>query len=303
MPLYRDYSDTSSESSSYSISSSLSIASNHEYPSPSLPSSPLLPSVPPPILPPRYQPTLHPSAASASLPPPSTTSTQESQHMDLGVRIQALALLEAGIKMDRIIEITKISRSQIYRYRKKAKEAGYVGENDLRLKIEYIDDRKRKWKASSKGLKMTPEVIEAVTTCVTRNSTTRQYSCSQIAYQVNTKLPAEKQISPSTVYRILKKEGYSQYKQTVKPGLNKAAKKKRLEWYLKHKDWTLDDWKNVIFTDETSVQLASPRGKIRVWRTANEAFNNHVIKRRYKGKQGFIFWDTFSYDHKCDYHI
>jgi hypothetical protein len=66
-------------------------------------------------------------------------------------------------------------------------------------------------------------------------------------------------------------------------------KKKQLEWCLLYKDWTLEDWKRVIFIDETSVQLGGIRGKRRVWRTTKEVYHPHVIKRRWKGFKEFMF--------------
>ena len=39
----------------------------------------------------------------------------------------------------------------------------------------------------------------------------------------------------------------------VKPGLNKFNKKERYDWYKEREYWTLEDWKNVIFIDETAV--------------------------------------------------
>lgn len=35
----------------------------------------------------------------------------------------------------------------------------------------------------------------------------------------------------STIYRVLRSEGYSVYKRTMKPGLIKENIKKRLKWY------------------------------------------------------------------------
>jgi hypothetical protein len=80
-------------------------------------------------------------------------------------------------------------------------------------------------------------------------------------------------------------------------------KKKWLEWCLKYKDWKLEDWKNVIFIDETSVQLGGVRGKRRVWRTPDEVYHHHVIKRRWKGYKEFMFWGAFTYDKKGPCHI
>jgi Transposase. len=87
-----------------------------------------------------------------------------------------------------------------------------------------------------------------------KNLTTRSWSCNRIAMKVS-RIPGWQPVSPSTIYQVLKEHGYRVYKRTVKPGLIEEQMKERLEWCLKYKDWTLKDWKNVIWTDETSVQL------------------------------------------------
>jgi len=35
-----------------------------------------------------------------------------------------------------------------------------------------------------------------------------------------------------------------------------------------HQDWSLEDWKKVVWSDETSVILGHRRGGVRVWRTS-----------------------------------
>jgi hypothetical protein len=78
------------------------------------------------------------------------------------------------------------------------------------------------------------------------------------------------------------------YKRTIKLGLTKDQRDARLAWCLLHKDWTLKDWKNVIFADETSVQKGGIRGRRRVWRLSKETHHPHVIARRWKGFSEFI---------------
>ena len=92
-------------------------------------------------------------------------------------------------------------------------------------------------------------------------------------------------------------------KRTIKPGLNKDQKKARLDQCLAHKDQTLKDWKNVIFTDETSVQKGGVRGRQRVQRLPKETHHPHVITRRWKGFSEFMWWSAFSYDYKGPYYI
>ena len=81
------------------------------------------------------------------------------------------------------------------------------------------------------------------------------------------------------------------------------TKEERLAWCLERADWTLEQWKDLIWTDETSVQLGGTRGRRRVWRKPEEQFHKHVIKRRWKGFQEFMFWGSFSYDKKGPCHV
>ena len=79
-------------------------------------------------------------------------------------------------------------------------------------------------------------------------------------------------------------------------------KRERLEWCLAHRHWTLEDWKDVIWTDETSVILLHRRGGYRVWRKADERFLRSCIRERWKGASEFMFWGAFSYDLKGPCH-
>ena len=63
------------------------------------------------------------------------------------------------------------------------------------------------------------EICDKVLKVVTKNSTTRIYSCLWITKEVSKNLRKEDIISVSTVYYILKKNGYRNYKPTIKPGL------------------------------------------------------------------------------------
>jgi hypothetical protein len=49
--------------------------------------------------------------------------------------------------------------------------------------------------------------------------------------------------------------GYKKVKYIIKSGLNVKIKKKRLAFCRKYQHWILEDWKNVIWSDETSIVL------------------------------------------------
>jgi hypothetical protein len=65
----------------------------------------------------------------------------------------------------------------------------------------------------------------------------------------------------------------------------------------------LEDWKNVIWTDETSVVINHRRGGYRVWRKADERVVKSCIRERWKGYSEFMFWGCFSYDKKGPCHV
>jgi hypothetical protein len=85
--------------------------------------------------------------------------------------------------------------------------------------------------------------------------------------------------------------------------LTKKMRQERLNWCLAYKDWTLEDWKNVIWLDETSVVLNYRCGSFRVWRKADEAFTKLVVRERWKGYTEFMFWSCFLYDYKGPLYI
>ncbi|ERF72881.1 hypothetical protein EPUS_08494 [Endocarpon pusillum Z07020] len=95
----------------------------------------------------------------------------------------------------------------------------------------------------------------------------------------------------------------SNVKPTRKPGLNAVQRAVRLAFCLDHINWTLEDWKRVIWSDETSVILGQRRGAVRLWRESGEAYENTCIRRRWKGYSEFMFWGCFSWDKKGPCHI
>jgi hypothetical protein len=160
-----------------------------------------------------------------------------------------------------------------------------------------VDDNPRS------GRPLIPDKVERdIIKCVTASSEQRQWSCAKISAEISN-APSGKYVSPRSVYNVLKRHGFKSYKRTVKPGLTKKQRDARLAWCMLYKDWTLEDWKNVIFTDETSVQKGSVRGKRRVWRKESERFHGDVITRRWKGFSEFMWWSCFTYDEKGPFHI
>ena len=60
-------------------------------------------------------------------------------------------------------------------------------------------------------------------------------------------------ISAETVQTNLKSAGFKSVAKSQCPLLSAQHKKVWLDFALAHKDWTLEDWKHVIWSDETKI--------------------------------------------------
>ena len=194
------------------------------------------------------------------------------------------------LKNSEIEAITGISVSQIQRIVASAKAAGY--EKGQPLFNSHVETKKR----SGRPTKINDENTAAVLNYVRQTKATRSANADQIAEQSGSGL------SKALVLQILKKEGMHKVKRTTKPGLNVKMRSSRLQFALKYKDWTLDQWKRVAFTDETSVVLGHRRGGDYVWRTQAERNDPTVLRRRWGGYSEFMFWGCFSYNFKGPCH-
>jgi transposase len=222
---------------------------------------------------------------------PKTTRKEHST----GARIKAIYMLEEKKSAGKILEVTGVSRTRAYALAAVARERGWRENEDMPLEVAHVLNQPRSGRPA-----VSPDAIKCVLKVVLQNSTTRGFSCGTLAKEVKKR---GHKVAPRTIWKILTQAGYSQCKLTVKPGLNKFNKKERYDWCKEREHWTLEDWKNVIFTDETAVQLGGTRGKRRVWRLPGEAYNKHCIQRRWKGFSEFMFWGSFSYDKKGPCHV
>lgn len=61
-------------------------------------------------------------------------------------------------------------------------------------------------------------------------------------------------ISRMTLSRRLKERGFAYVKPCKKPQLTFAMRKKRLEWARQHAHWSVEDWRKVCFSDESTFE-------------------------------------------------
>jgi len=68
-------------------------------------------------------------------------------------------------------------------------------------------------------------------------------------------------ISSKTIRRHLSWAGMKAVVKKKRPFLSKKHCKARLDWALAHQDWTLDDWKLVVWSDKTKINHLGSDGR------------------------------------------
>src|SRR3990167_1351000 len=103
-------------------------------------------------------------------------------------------------------------------------------------------------------------------------------------------------VSPDTVKRSLKSFGYACRIKKKKPRLTEKHKKARLAFAKKYESWTSDDWKNVIWSDESKFNLLNSDGKEYHWTNRPEELTEDGITPTLKfGGGGIMVWSCLTW--------
>jgi transposase len=95
-------------------------------------------------------------------------------------------------------------------------------------------------------------------------------------------------ISVKTVRRALKKAGMRAVVKRKRPLLTKRHRKARMDFALAHKDWTLEDWKRVVWSDETKINRLGSDGRKWVWKKAGEGLSDRLVQGTVKFGGGIL---------------
>ncbi len=218
------------------------------------------------------------------------------KHSTIAERAQALTLHACGTKISDIEAITGIKKETFKSLLSRAKKRGYCPGGPV--KDEHVQDAPR----IGRPKVINETVSQTILDVVTQDRTTREYSTQELAEAVKERLqaahPYVKPPSRRSILRWLRSQNFRSVKPTLKPGLTKANRVKRLAFAMRVRDWTLEDWKKLVWSDETSVVLGAMRGKRRIWRRPWEKNFHSCTWRRWKGFMTFMFWACFTWAKK-----
>ena len=79
-----------------------------------------------------------------------------------------------------------------------------------------------------------------------------------------------------------------------KPLVSDANKAIRLAWCRERKDWTVDDWRKVIWSDESKFIIFNHARSTRVWRKVSEKYKVDCLVPTVKSNaNGVMVWGCF----------
>lgn len=139
---------------------------------------------------------------------------------------------------------------------------------------------------SGRPRKLSPADIRAVLLAVKRD---RKISADKIRQDLDLL-----HVSEWTITRAIRL--FSPFKShwcTRKPFISIKNVRHRIKWCREHLDWTIDDWRSVVWSDESPFQLRSGV-RFRVWRTSGERLDKRCMKGTVKHDKRINVWGCIS---------
>jgi transposase len=110
-------------------------------------------------------------------------------------------------------------------------------------------------------------------------------------------------ITARTVQNRLNEIGLHGRMAIKKPLLTKRHIKARFEFGKKNQNWTVDDWKRVLFSDETKVNLKGSDGRVWTWKRTGELLKPRHVKQTVKHDHSIMAWGCFCSAGLGDIHV
>jgi hypothetical protein len=110
------------------------------------------------------------------------------------------------------------------------------------------------------------------------------------AVEVTKKLETDHglKVNDKTVRNALREANLGAIEKETKPKLSNKNIKARLEFAKRHKDWTLDDWRRVIWSDESKINRFCSDGRAWCWIRDGEQLQSRHVKETVKHGGGSI---------------
>ncbi len=185
-------------------------------------------------------------------------------------RVAIKTLRETGLSYGKIAQKVGCTKSTAYKVIKTYQETGSVA----------VRER------TGRPKKFSPREERLVKKTARRNyfSTLRSI-CGKIRAQI-----VGKRVSRYAARSILHKYGLKSHPRRKMPFVSLKNRKYRKRWAMAMKGWSVQDWQDVVFSDESRFGLNNDSGVLRVWRKSSEIENPQYFRPTFTNSVSVIFW-------------
>ncbi len=120
----------------------------------------------------------------------------------------------------------------------------------------------------------------------------RKATVTQITTRYNQGI--QNTISERTTRRTLKQMGYSSRRPHWVPLLSAKNRKQRIQFTQAHQNWTIEDWKNVAWSDESRFLLQHSDSRVKIFHKKQESMDPSCLVSTVKAG-GVMVWAIFSW--------
>ena len=94
-------------------------------------------------------------------------------------------------------------------------------------------------------------------------------------------------VTPQTARNILKKDDFHSVVKKKHPLLKKVHRLEHLKFARYHENWTVEDWKRILWSDETKINRIGSDGRAYTWKKKGEPLSDRTTTPTVKGT---ILW-------------
>jgi transposase len=191
-------------------------------------------------------------------------------------RIRVWTLREEGLSWSQIATRTGKNRKSCRRICKRVKETGSFKDKPHTGRPSKLTDRDRR------------HIVGILRNNKEKNAEAIR---KEAAATFNVKL------CRNSIAKVLKESGYVCRVKKKKPLLTKRHKQQRLAWALNHRTWTVDEWRKVIWSDETAFMLVNGAGREYCWTKDGDVLDNDQVQPTKKfGGGKLMIWGCITYE-------
>ncbi|GBM14601.1 Transposable element Tcb2 transposase [Araneus ventricosus] len=205
------------------------------------------------------------------------------QRLDDGMRWRIVGRLEAGQYQFQICREFNLTPSVVCNLWKQFQDSGFI--------------KRKLGKGRPKAPTATEDRYLSIIARRNRGATASQLSRDLYA-------ASGTRVSRVTVSKRLHETGLFARRPAVCVALNSTNRRVRLAWCREHRDWSIDQWATVLFTDESRFSLNTDFRRTFIWREPGPCYlPSNVREIDHYGGGGLMVWAGIMLDGRTPLHV